>query len=102
MAHTDMKKGMQGLAPIVQQALKRDPFAGDPKGGEAKYECVYLHAFETGSELRVGLTRWIGYHNADRPRSGLAGQTPNEVYVVNEIPPRAGLAPPSETLQLAA
>jgi putative transposase len=25
-----------------------------------KYECVYLHAFETGSELRAGLTRWIG------------------------------------------
>ena len=29
-----------------------------------KYECVYLHAFETGSELRAGLTRWIGYYNA--------------------------------------
>ncbi len=28
-----------------------------------KYECVYLHAFETGSELRVGLSRWIGYYN---------------------------------------
>ena len=41
-----------------------------------KYECVYLHAFETGSELRAGLTRWIGYFNADRPHSGLAGQTP--------------------------
>ena len=24
-----------------------------------KYECVYLHAFETGSELRAGLGRWI-------------------------------------------
>ncbi len=29
MGHTDMRKGMQGLALIVQQALKRDPFAGD-------------------------------------------------------------------------
>jgi transposase InsO family protein len=25
-----------------------------------KYECVYLHAFETGSELRAGLANWIG------------------------------------------
>ena len=25
-----------------------------------KYECVYIHAFETGSELRAGLTKWIG------------------------------------------
>ena len=43
-----------------------------------KYECVYLHAFETGSELRAGLTKWIGYYNANRPHSGLGGQTPDE------------------------
>jgi putative transposase len=45
-----------------------------------KYECVYLHAFETGSELRAGLAKWIGYYNAGRPHSALAGQTPNEAY----------------------
>ena len=45
-----------------------------------KYECVYLHAFETGSELRVGLTRWIGYYNIRRPHSALGGQTPDEAY----------------------
>ena len=45
-----------------------------------KYECVYLHAFETGSELRAGLTRWIGYYNAGRPHSALAGHTPDEAY----------------------
>ena len=67
-----------------------------------KYECVYLHAFETGSELRVGLTRWIGYYNADRPHSALAGQTPDEAYGANEMRLMVGLAPPSETLQLAA
>jgi len=45
-----------------------------------KYECVYLHAFETGSELRAGLTRWIGYYNFRRPHSTLAGRTPDEAY----------------------
>jgi len=50
-----------------------------------KYECVYLHAFETGSELRAGLTKWIGYYNANRPHSGLGGQTPNEAYGVGEL-----------------
>ena len=45
-----------------------------------KYECVYLHAFETGSELRAGLTRWIGYYNARRPHSARAGRTPEEAY----------------------
>ena len=45
-----------------------------------KYECVYLHAFETGSELRAGLSRWISYYNARRPHSTLAGRTPDEAY----------------------
>jgi transposase len=29
MGHTDMRKGMQGLALMVQQHLKRDPHGGD-------------------------------------------------------------------------
>jgi putative transposase len=45
-----------------------------------KYECVYLHAFETGSELKAGLGRWITYYNHHRPHSGLAGRTPVEAY----------------------
>src|SRR4051794_7728753 len=45
-----------------------------------KYECVYLHAFETGSELRAGLLRWIGYYNTGRPHSTLGGRTPDEAY----------------------
>ena len=48
-----------------------------------KYECVHLHAFETGSELRTGLTKWIGYYNAGRPHSGLAGRTPDEACEAN-------------------
>ena len=45
-----------------------------------KYECLSLHAFETGSEARVGIGRWIGYYNADRPHSALGGLTPEEAY----------------------
>ena len=45
-----------------------------------KYECVYLHAFETGSELRAGLSRWIDYYNVRWPHSTLAGRTPDEAY----------------------
>ena len=47
-----------------------------------KYECVYLYAFETGSELRAGLAKWIGYYNARRPHSSLGGRTPDEAYSV--------------------
>jgi putative transposase len=45
-----------------------------------KYECVYTHAFETGSEARVGIGRRIDYYNADRPHSALGGRTPEEAY----------------------
>ena len=60
-----------------------------------KYECVYMHAFETGSELRVGLQRWIGYYNGYRPHSSLGGRTPDEAYAAI----RAG---EKETAKLAA
>ena len=26
-----------------------------------KYECVYLNAFETGSEMRAGIGKWLNY-----------------------------------------
>jgi putative transposase len=58
-----------------------------------KYECVYLHAFETGSELRAGLARWVTFYNARRPHSVFAGRTPDEVYVQTATTPSPGHAP---------
>ena len=45
-----------------------------------KYECVDLHAFETGSELRAGLAKWVNDYNTRRPHSTSAGRTPDEAY----------------------
>ena len=45
-----------------------------------KYECVYLHAWETGSEARAGIRRWMEYYNAERPHSTFGGRTPLEVH----------------------
>jgi len=47
-----------------------------------KYECVFLNAFETGSEARAGIGRWIDYYNADRPHSTFGGRTPDEAYAM--------------------
>ena len=47
-----------------------------------KYQCVFLHAFETGSEAQAGIGRWIFYYNTDRPHSTLAGRTPDEAYAI--------------------
>ena len=68
-----------------------------------KYECVYLHAFETGLALHAGLLRWISHYNTRRPHSSLAGRTPDETY--NEIgsTPSPGHAPATvSSLKLAA
>ena len=67
-----------------------------------KYECVYLHAFETGSELRTGLARWITYYNTQRPHSGLAGQTPAEAYGRIDASDHGGHAPHDLMTRLAA
>ncbi|WP_407668413.1 integrase core domain-containing protein, partial [Nioella nitratireducens] len=45
-----------------------------------KYECVYLHAWETGSEAKAGVGRWIEFYNRKRPHSALGGKPPAVVY----------------------
>ena len=45
-----------------------------------KHECIYLHAFETGSEARAGIGKWIIYCNTERPHSALGGKTPCEAH----------------------
>ena len=45
-----------------------------------KYEEVYLHACENGTEARAGIGHWIKFYNTKRPHSGLNGSTPEEVY----------------------
>ncbi len=62
-----------------------------------KYECIYLHAFESGSEVRQGLKYWINYYNTERPHSSLDDKTPDEAYW--QIP-RPGYA--GHRLKLAA
>jgi putative transposase len=67
-----------------------------------KYECVYLNAFETGSELRAGLGRWVSYYNGQRPHSRLGGRTPDEVYGRAGAAPYPGLAPNMALTRMAA
>ena len=45
-----------------------------------KYECVYLHAWETGSQAKAGIGRWINFYNRQRPHAAHGGQPPAVVY----------------------
>jgi putative transposase len=53
-----------------------------------KYECVYLNAFETGSEMRAGIGKWLTYYNFERPHSTQGILTPDEAYVSKTEPLR--------------
>ena len=45
-----------------------------------KYEEVYLHAYESVSQARMGIGRYIEFYNTRRPHSSLQARTPDVVY----------------------
>ena len=45
-----------------------------------KYEYVYLHAWEIGSEVRAGLQAWLDFYNHRRPHAAVDGQPPDVAY----------------------
>jgi putative transposase len=45
-----------------------------------KYEHVYLHAFENGSQAREAIAGYIEFYNTKRPHSSLDRCTPDMVY----------------------
>ncbi len=46
-----------------------------------KYEEVYWHAYNTVSEARSGLARYIDLFNTRRPHTALDRRTPDAVYL---------------------
>lgn len=45
-----------------------------------KYEEVYLRAYDTVSEARASIGRYLAFYNERRPHSSLDGRTPDEAY----------------------
>lgn len=45
-----------------------------------KYEEVYLHAYDNGTEARAGLTKYFSFYNTRRSHQGLNYRTPDDVY----------------------
>lgn len=45
-----------------------------------KYEEVYLRAYDSASEAKHFIGRYISFYNEQRPHSSLDGRTPSEVY----------------------
>jgi putative transposase len=45
-----------------------------------KYEEVYLRAYETVSQSRESIARYIAFYNGQRPYSSLQDRTPDAAY----------------------
>lgn len=45
-----------------------------------KYEEVYLRAYDSVSEARASITKYLTFYNQGRPHSSLDGRTPDEAY----------------------
>jgi len=41
-----------------------------------KYECVYLDAWETGSQAKTGVGAWVNFYNHQRPHTAHGGRPP--------------------------
>jgi putative transposase len=50
-----------------------------------KYEEVYLRAYDTVSEARASIDRYLAFYNGRRPHSSLDRQTPDQAYF-NRLP----------------
>jgi putative transposase len=53
-----------------------------------KYEEVYLRAYDSVSEARASIGRYLAFYNGRRPHSSLDGTTPDQAYF-NSLPLRS-------------
>ena len=66
-----------------------------------KYEEVYLKAYETVREAKVGIDAYMGFYNNERPHQALCYRTPVEVYHEAQHQPSATSAGDSLNLTLS-
>ena len=49
-------------------------------GKSVTYEAIYLHGYDTVSEVRQALARYFDFYNRRRPHSTFDGKTPDTAY----------------------
>ena len=45
-----------------------------------KYEEIYLNAYSSVAEAKVGIGSWLGFYNDERQHQSLSYRTPRQVY----------------------
>jgi len=75
-----MTKGFVYLAAVVDWFSRRDNVFVERLWRSVKYEEVYLHAYESVSAVKAGLSKYFDFYNHRRPHSKLDRMTPAKQY----------------------
>ena len=82
LAKADIKISMDG------KGAWRDNVFVERLWRSVKYEEVYLHAYDSVSDARSGIGRYLDLYNRRRPHSSLDGMTPDQAYYgATSMPP---------------
>jgi putative transposase len=99
ICNTDQGSQFTGAAFTGMLAKNKIAISMDGKGAwrdnvfverlwrSVKYEEVYLRAYDTVSEARASIGRYLNFYNGRRPHSSLDGTTPDQAYF-NPLPNR--------------
>jgi putative transposase len=80
MAFTERLKS-EGIAISMDgRGCWRDNVFVERLWRSVKYEEVYLRAYETVSQAREGIGRYLSFYNAARPHKAHGGKTPDSAY----------------------
>jgi putative transposase len=80
LAFTDVLKAAGIAISMDGRGAWRDNVFVERLWRTIKYEEIYLRAYDSVSEARASLGRYLAFYNAGRPHSSLDRQTPDEAY----------------------
>ena len=80
LAFTERLKGEGVAISMDGRGCWRDNVFVERLWRSVKYEEVYLRAYETVSQAREGISRYLSFFNTARPHTAHGGKTPDSAY----------------------
>ena len=80
LAFTERLKGEGVAISMDGRGCWRDNVFVERLWRSVKYEEVYLRAYESVSQAREGISRYLNFFNAARPHTAHGGKTPDSAY----------------------